>query len=64
MPKALPGGCRIPPRDVDAAVGKSWEDLAQTAYREQLSPHEKGAPKGALSEVDNHSARKDRLPKA
>jgi hypothetical protein len=41
MPEALPGGCRIPPRDVDAAIGKSWKDLAQAAYKKQLAPKEK-----------------------
>lgn len=46
MPEELPGGCRIPPRDVDAAIrhaqeAKTWKDLAQVALKKQLTPREK-----------------------
>jgi hypothetical protein len=37
------------------AEAKTWKDLAQAAYKKQLAPHEKGAPKDALSKVDNPS---------
>lgn len=43
MPREIPGGCRIPPRDVDAAIrhaeeARTWKDLAQAAYKKQLAP--------------------------
>jgi len=28
---------------------KTWKGLAQAAHKKQLAPHEKGAPKDALS---------------
>lgn len=68
MPE-IPGGCLIPPRDVDAAIrhtqeAKTWKGLAYQAFKNQLASKEKTPVSEGLSKSVNPSARKDRLAKA
>lgn len=58
--KLLAQASRVP--EASDLMLKPDRDLYEAA--ESLSGYEKGAPKDALSKIDNHSARKDRLPKA